>query len=426
LTDKKKQTGFISEVEALRGVAAFSVVVEHCLLPLSASIEPGLFSGCHGVQPILHWLLHTTFNGRASVMLFFAISGFVLGRQVGTAPILTPSAWCAFTVRRLFRIVPAMWLAILLAYLVAQWRQMPAGANGLTFARTLILQDTSLLPPLWSLNVEMGCSLVFPVLLSCGRRIGLVGNLVLLLALGGLIYRVPWPPWDLRIEFARYLVLFQAGLMAGSWGVALWQTLRPSMRWSLLTFAAVGYGLIPQLWAFSATYAFYADQRNWLPGETLCCFIILVSVIAGTGRRETAWLRTRVAKFLGRISYSLYLFHSIVLSIFYTIYSEHTDWALYHRWPLVMQMVLLAVVTVSSVLLSVAVFEFVERPLTRWGRDIAGWITVHAPENHFSTGVNQPATNLTHRTLSGPSRRPSGADRLRSAPLGKSTGSQRT
>ena len=134
------------------------------------------------------------FDGRAAMLLFFVISGFVLGRQIGAAPILTPAAWSAFLVRRVFRLVPAMWLAILLAYVIAQWRGIPSGVNLGMFGKTLILQDLSLMVPLWSLNVEIGCSLVFPLLYAFGRRFGLFCNLGILLVLAALIYRThrPW------------------------------------------------------------------------------------------------------------------------------------------------------------------------------------------------------------------------------------------
>ena len=189
--------------------------------------------------------------------------------------------------RRVFRLVPAMWLAILLAYVIAQWRGIPSGVNLGMFGKTLILQDLSLMVPLWSLNVEIGCSLVFPLLYAFGRRFGLFCNLGILLVLAALIYRTP-SPMDLRIEFARYLVFFQTGLMAGTWGVALWERVGVVARWSALGAAVVIFGLVPQLWAFRSTYPIYADERNWLMLELPCCFIILVYAIAGCGRRETA------------------------------------------------------------------------------------------------------------------------------------------
>ena len=40
--------------------------------------------------------------------------------------------------RRVFRLVPAMWLAILLAYVIAQWRGIPSGVNLGMFGKTLI------------------------------------------------------------------------------------------------------------------------------------------------------------------------------------------------------------------------------------------------------------------------------------------------
>jgi peptidoglycan/LPS O-acetylase OafA/YrhL len=162
--------------------------------------------------------------------------------------------------------------------------------------------------------------------------------------------------------------------MAGTWGVALWERLGVVARWSALGAAVVIFGLIPQLWAFRSTYPIYADERNWLMLELPCCFIILVYVIAGSGCRETAWLRSRTTRFIGRISFSLYLFHAPIVDIIHTLYSDHTDWRFFRQWPVPMELLLLAVVMTVSLPASLAVFEWVELPFTRLGRVVAGWI----------------------------------------------------
>ena len=104
-----------------------------------------------------------------------------------------------------------MWLAILLAYVIAQWRGIPSGCG--MFGKTLILQDLSLMVPLWSLDVEIGCSLVFPLLRFRATLWPVLQSWHFARA-GGADIETP-SPMDLRIEFARYLVFFQTGPWRG-------------------------------------------------------------------------------------------------------------------------------------------------------------------------------------------------------------------
>lgn len=74
---------FFPEIEALRGIAAFAVVVEHCF---------GYFPDAKSfpwIQKVAQGLIHMVFDGRAAVLLFFIMSGFVLGIQLGKERFLT-------------------------------------------------------------------------------------------------------------------------------------------------------------------------------------------------------------------------------------------------------------------------------------------------------------------------------------------------
>src|SRR5580658_3076283 len=110
--DSRRRTIFFPEVEALRGVAAFMVAVYHLLEV--RSIDPHTFD-VPTFDAVANYFLTTLFNGTGAVIVFFVISGFVLGCNVHPDSILSARFYGAFAIRRLFRIMPALWLSLAVA-----------------------------------------------------------------------------------------------------------------------------------------------------------------------------------------------------------------------------------------------------------------------------------------------------------------------
>src|ERR1700761_5358530 len=95
-SDKKQ----IVELGSVRGLASVVVIFSHALFFYK--------------NP--HWFTNAAqiFNGRAAVMVFFVLSGYVLTRSLGPGEVTTGSLF-GFYVKRVFRIYPAIWAASILA-----------------------------------------------------------------------------------------------------------------------------------------------------------------------------------------------------------------------------------------------------------------------------------------------------------------------
>ena len=76
-------------------------------------------------------------------------------------------------------------------------------------------------------------------------------------------------------------------------------------------------------------------------------------------RRFGAWLETPVSQYLGRISYSLYLFNVIFLTL-----ADHwtADWPSVRDHPLEMGIVIAIPVLAGGILLAHVAEKFLERP----------------------------------------------------------------
>lgn len=377
---------FIPEVESLRGLAALAVVGEHSfhILDRLGGTRPGLFDTYHGVQPILHWLIHAVFNGRAGVILFFAISGLVLGIQLDRTPGSAPARLASYGVRRFFRIMPTMWVAAFVAWPVALWWGHPENPDLTLVVKTMFFQDTTLNQPLWTLYVEMVCSTAFPIIYFLSRRLGLTGNLLCVTALASVIY------YNLPVNALAYLVYFDVGLLVGAYGQAVMSWL--GVRASAFAFCAavLVYAFSSQLWPFGFAAFPYDAMTYPLLMQIPACFIILAYVTTEDVNGAKKFLRLPAIRFLGRISFSLYLFHFLVINALYNSFYSRINAAFYDRWPVVVQTgFFLVCATVSLVIASLA-YRLVERPTTRWGRGISDWILALDVQRRARPAVTLP------------------------------------
>jgi peptidoglycan/LPS O-acetylase OafA/YrhL len=97
-------------VDALRGLAALSVVLYH-------SYEVGHIAGLLAHLPA--WVTHLLRQGGIGVAVFFVLSGFVIPHSVARSRVTLPFVG-RFMLRRSLRLEPPYWFAIALAICFAQ------------------------------------------------------------------------------------------------------------------------------------------------------------------------------------------------------------------------------------------------------------------------------------------------------------------
>jgi peptidoglycan/LPS O-acetylase OafA/YrhL len=152
-------------LDLLRGVAILLVISVHCA-QATTSIIPGLAS-------------FATQYGELGVPLFFIVSGYTMMLTFGDRVDL--AATRSFYLRRVFRIAPLFWAAILLYVVLTNGEGFKAWAPGgigagdvlLTFAFlhwSSVTAFNSVVPGGWSIAVEMQFYLLFPLIIHCFRR----------------------------------------------------------------------------------------------------------------------------------------------------------------------------------------------------------------------------------------------------------------
>lgn len=281
-------------LDSLRGVAALGVLLTH-------SFQTVLADGA-----LNHTPLRMFANGRCFVIFFFVLSGFVLASAIWNDNGRT--RYPTYVARRLVRLYPPYAVAGLLAVLAIwlsgrPWSPMQPMEYLLTLGTTTGIDINQ---PSWSLVYEIRLSLVMPLFCLLISRNLTAFSWATAMLFGGVeiailalkIGQFPYAVNDVStavIVTARYAVCFAVGAILA----------RCTMRETEI-FAPIGrHPLLAALLAF-LLMSVLVDQTSILGAAILI-------VLSLQWRRLQQVMALRVFAWFGRISYSLYLTHMVVL-----------------------------------------------------------------------------------------------------------------
>ncbi|GGL77397.1 acyltransferase family protein [Wenxinia marina] len=293
----------VLHLQHLRGIAALMVVVHHVVRE-----QPGVPA----------WLADSDL-GRAGVLIFFVISGFVMMHTASDEPA------GRFVARRIARVVPLYWAMTLVYYVVILRRDIGQGA-ALASVDELLLslffvphyhtgvpdRIWPILVPGWTLNHEMVFYGLFAAGLALGRPRLVAGTVILSLCVAGPLLRsdvavlVTWT--------SPLMLLFLAGMGLSR----LWD--RSGCR-GLQLLLPVGAGLVV------ATSFGVPGGGSTGPVMAVGAVAVVAGALAFEGEGRV-W-RSRSAALVGDASYSIYLAHTIVLILVLKVFEilPPTGWA---------------------------------------------------------------------------------------------------
>ena len=150
-------------LDLCRGLAALAVVAGHVRLLSFATYASA------GTRPLWSMPLYLlTGLGRQAVVIFFVLSGFLIGRAVLSAVAEARWSWQDYGIRRMARLWTVLIPALVLTAVLDLLRGRPF--DGLTFIGNVAFLQTITVPtfgsndPLWSLAYEFWYYLLFPLL----------------------------------------------------------------------------------------------------------------------------------------------------------------------------------------------------------------------------------------------------------------------
>ncbi|GAA5194334.1 hypothetical protein GCM10023322_58450 [Rugosimonospora acidiphila] len=295
----------VAGLDGLRGLAALYVVLFHCWLLTFHG-----FPANHGPW-WLGWLLY----GHLAVVFFFVLSGFSMAISPARDG-WRPGGVLRFARRRAWRILPPYWAALVFSLVIA-WTVTPQPHSGAPTARTLLvygplLQDvfTAPLPngAFWSIGVEAGLYLVFPLLLLIRRHAGAATTLAVVtvpVVAIGLVHPTGSPVNRLTGLTPLFIPVFTMGVV-GAGIVVAGQRARRS-PWPWLAGLAAAPLLALMVWGGSV---WTVDNYYWIDLAAGPAMALLLAAVATRRPAPLVWLlATRPVRGLGEFSYSLYLIH---------------------------------------------------------------------------------------------------------------------
>lgn len=299
-TDSSRHSG----LDGLRGIGALCVILVHVwLFEYADDGKPAK----NGVDLVIGEL-------RLALPMFFVLSAFLLvlpWLQAAAGEREAPDVLRYFK-RRAGRILPGYWLA-LAGSVAVLWgsgnRLMPPLDHLPLFALFAQNQDPDsigrLNPPMWTIGVEVSFYLVLPVIgwlilrSRASRRTQVAGCVALVLAaiaFNGWAYETG-APRTLTTSLLSQAPYFAIGIAAA----AIARGKRVSGWWAICGFALV---------AGNATWHITADStaEHWLTDVPAGIGFAMLVAAAPAG------LDVGPVRFLGRISYGLYLWHFPVIA----------------------------------------------------------------------------------------------------------------
>ncbi len=290
-----------------------------------------LVMGFHQLGPITYFF-GDQFSGWAGVDLFFIISGFLISSILlkeqdrdGTFSMKN------FYVRRWLRICPAyyVFLTAMFVFMLSQGRHEYSAfaVAGLYLSNIDLAFGWGLMPPItglahtWSLSVEEQFYLLWPAAMkiSKGKAFALCVSLIVLVYFWRLFLITQGCSW-MRISSGLDTKL--DSLMFGVLAAMLWRKPNVSSYLKNLfsqngTQALVALAVLvslhflghPSVDEKEAQLFFWGIK---MPLTLISMTTLLLSLVSNTNTRLVKFLSTKPMVFIGRLSYSLYLWHIIV------------------------------------------------------------------------------------------------------------------
>lgn len=364
----------IYNLEALRGICAIAVAIYH-----------------------IPWATHLQFlpyiqNAWLFVDFFFVLSGFIIAKTYADRPDFNLRT---FMIRRFFRLYPLHVVTLLAVFAMVVVRdgvipqmtglpsRMAMGPDyyyvfflNIMLAHAIGFTDTSILnTPSWSVSVEFYTYLIFGLIASAFRQpgsrafwMGAVGlaaaaTLMALNPGGGLT-----APVSLRL--LRCLLSF--GLGASVWWISTRGLPEWAPRWYDGSYIALLTGL-------AVAMSTVGEATPWNLIYPPVFGLVIYLFVADTGSTTRTVMETAPMKALGAWSYSIYMVHAFIVSIFGFVLNRYFSGSIdilniqkRLATPLWFGDFMAIFYIVCVLVVSCWTYRFIEDPARKWGNRLAG------------------------------------------------------
>ncbi|MDR7073194.1 acyltransferase family protein [Fictibacillus barbaricus] len=383
-------SGRIHSLDSLRGISALIVLIHHCLL-----MTP-LFYAAHYNEPYNNWvvslfdntILHTVWAGSEAVLLFFVLSGFVLA-----LPFLSFKnnySYGDYIIKRICRIyipyISVMTIAVLLMVFIAdyhghtglmdsfserRWAHPLSLEAAISYIIMLGYDNTNVNGPTWSLVHEMRISFFFPFLMLLVIKFD--WKKAIILGFGGsMFFWLVFYVMNIFIDngFTSavinsfkdtffYTTFFIIGaLFAKNYKniLPLFNKIKSLNKIFLFLIALILFNFEDVFPFFQKFHGIVGLGINLGVEWIAAIGVLIIFTFAISSQPFNKLLTKPVFKWLGKVSYSLYLVHMVVLiTMMYTL------------GKIIPVYIALSFVPIISILFAAITHKFIEKPAQNLG-----------------------------------------------------------
>lgn len=278
-----KTTKREERLDSLRGVAAMLVAAGHCLTAWTVNPvynKTYVSLDYSNISDVIIRIAYILFNGSASVITFFVLSGFVLTKSLLKIKNNYIAEFFAYIIKRTYRVIPTVIISFIpLSYFYKEIRS-------LDFIKNMLLIKYNINGSTWTLQIEMIASILIFVLFILSKNIiaYIVSGIIILL----LFFT------DTNILILKYLPAFYAGS-------------------SLIYINKINFGCLKNYVSFIsmfllliAEFAFGYNTNLTLLIETIFATLMISGI---SDNKLYSFLDAKILKKIGVLSFSFYLYH---------------------------------------------------------------------------------------------------------------------
>lgn len=350
----EKYKGYDLAFDSLRGLSLLIVIYHH--------IHAKNFFGPHAEFIKYQYL----FDRRVSItmQIFFVLSGFLLfntskrfkGNRIQFVK------W--FMLRRLFRILPMWWIAMLVFYFFIPTNLENIIINFFLLTSIFIKYDSTVnyTHVGWSLSVEEIFYLFFPWIYSHLRKVSFSLLFLIITLISVVLFR-----YGLSVNYFSF---------SGPWIRHFFLINLPSFASGILLSHIMSFNFFHKSNRFIEVFIYIAICISVYYSQGFMPMYLSAFLIVMASQLKDSWFGTflrskflKPAQSIGIMCFSVYLLH---LPVFYSVNFIHKRFGIETKGDSIFLIFLSVEVLFFTILISILTFNYIEKRFTLWAREVCG------------------------------------------------------